>query len=44
MSKYGVHSFRFEVVEYCEADLLTEKEKYWADYFGAKEFGFSMKN
>jgi len=28
MSKYGVHSFRFEVVEYCEADLLTEKEKY----------------
>jgi hypothetical protein len=24
--------------------MLNEKEKYWADYFKAKEFGFSIKN
>lgn len=44
MMKYGLQSFKFEVVEFTSEDLLNEKEKYWADYFKAKEFGFSIKN
>jgi hypothetical protein len=44
MLKYGLHKFKFEVVEFCEEYMLNEKEKYWADYFKAKEFGFSIKS
>lgn len=44
MMKYGLHAFKFEVVEFTSEDLLNDKEKYWADYFKAKEFGFSIKN
>jgi hypothetical protein len=44
MIKYGLHAFKFEVIELCSEDWLNEKEKYWADYFKAKEFGFSIKN
>ena len=44
MMKHGLHKFKFEVVEFCDELLLNEKEKYWADYFKAKEFGFSIKN
>ena len=44
MIKYGLHAFKFEVIELCGEDWLNEKEKYWADYFKAKEFGFSIKN
>lgn len=44
MNKYGLHSFKFEVIERCEEYELSEKEKYWADYFKSKEFGFSIKN
>lgn len=44
MMKYALHAFKFEVVELCSEDWLNEKEKYWADYFKAKEFGFSIKN
>lgn len=44
MLKHGLHKFKFEVVERCEEHLLNEKEKYWADYFKSREFGFSIKN
>lgn len=44
MLKHGLHTFKFEVVERCEEYLLNEKEKYWADYFKSREFGFSIKN
>jgi hypothetical protein len=44
MLKYGLHKFKFEVVERCDEELLNEKEKYWADYFKSREFGFSIKN
>lgn len=44
MMKYGLASFKFEVIEFTSVELLNEKEKYWADYFKAKEFGFSIKN
>lgn len=44
MLKHGLHKFKFEVVERCDEQLLNEKEKYWADYFKSREFGFSIKN
>ena len=42
MMKYGIHKFKYEIIE--ETDKLSEREKYWGDYFGAKVFGYSIKN
>ena len=39
----GPENFTFEVIEECTRALLDEREKYWQDYFKAKEFGFSIK-
>ena len=44
MLKHSLHKFKFEVVERCDEELLNEKEKYWAEYFKSREFGFSIKN
>ena len=44
MLKHSLHKFKFEVIERCSEDLLNEKEKYWAEYFKSREFGFSIKN
>ena len=43
MSKYGVENFTFEIIEECSRNMLNEREDYWQDYFGAKEFGYSIK-
>ena len=43
MLQYGVENFTFEIVEECSRDKLNEREDYWQDYFGAKEFGYSIK-
>lgn len=39
----GVENFTFEVIEECPANKLNEREDYWQKYFGAKEFGYSIK-
>jgi hypothetical protein len=43
MYKYGIHNFRYEIIEEVERENLTGREKYWSDYFGAKVFGYTMK-
>lgn len=43
MEKEGVWNFSFEIVEKCTKDKLSEKEQYWQKFFGAKEFGYSIK-
>lgn len=43
MLKYGVENFTFEIIEECSRDKLNSREDYWQDYFGAKEFGYSIK-
>ena len=43
MLKYGVENFTFEIVEECSRNILNEREDYWQEYFGAKEFGYSIK-
>jgi len=43
MYKHGIHSFKYEIVEEVEKAKLSEREKYWSDYFGAQVFGYTMK-
>lgn len=43
MLEHGVENFTFEIVEECSRAQLNEREDYWQDYFGAKEFGYSIK-
>lgn len=43
MYKYGIHNFKYEIIEEVEKDRLSEQEKYWSNYFGAKVFGYTMK-
>ena len=43
MLQKGVENFTFEVIEECEKNKLNEREKYWIDYFHAKDYGYSIK-
>ena len=43
MLQYGVENFTFEIIEECPRDKLNDREDYWQDYFGAREFGYSIK-
>ena len=43
MAEDGVWNFTFEIVEVCEKAQLGEREQYWQKFFGAKEYGYSMK-
>ena len=43
MRSAGPENFTFEIVESCERSLLDNREDFWQDYFGAKEFGYSIK-
>jgi group I intron endonuclease len=42
--EFGIDRFQFEVVETTnDVTKLSEMEKYWQEFFKAKEFGYSMK-
>lgn len=43
MMEEGVWNFTFEIVEVCEKSQLNEREQYWQKFFGAKEYGYSIK-
>ena len=43
MIEEGLESFTWEIVEEVESDKLSEAEKYWQEYYKAKDFGYSMK-
>ena len=43
MLEHGVENFTFEIVEECSRAQLNDREDYWQEYFGAKEFGYSIK-
>lgn len=43
MAEDGVWNFTFEIVEVCEKSQLSEREQYWQKFFGAKEYGYSVK-
>lgn len=41
MRKHGVENFSIEVVEECDASILSEREKYWIEYFGSFKYGYN---
>lgn len=43
MVKEGVENFTFELIEECSPAQLNDREKYWQEFFKAKEFGYSIK-
>ena len=44
MQKDGLQNFTFELVEEVSKDKLTEREKYWIDFYGSKKYGLNEKN
>ena len=43
MLSIGVENFMFEIIEECSSDKLTEREKYWTDFYKAQEFGYVVR-
>jgi predicted GIY-YIG superfamily endonuclease len=39
----GVENFTFEIVEECSIGKLNEREQFWQNYFGAREYGYSIR-
>jgi hypothetical protein len=44
MQKDGLENFTFELVEEVPKDKLTEREKYWINFYGSKEYGLNERN
>ena len=40
--KYGLDNFSFEVIEECNRSNLSEREKYWIDYYNTFKNGYNM--
>lgn len=43
MREVGIHNFTFEIIEECSRENLSAREQYWQTFFGAKEYGYSIK-
>ena len=43
MGQYGIENFTFEVVERVEKDRLSEREKFYIDFYQTKEYGMNQK-
>lgn len=41
--KYGLENFTFEIIELCQEDnnILSEKEKYWINFYNSYENGYN---
>ena len=44
MQKDGLQNFTFELVEEVPKEKLTEREKYWINFYGSKEYGLNERN
>ena len=44
MKKYGIENFTFEVLERVEKEHLSEKEKYYIEFYASKEVGLNERN
>lgn len=42
MHEIGPEHFRFELIEDCPRDKLNERERYWIDFLGSKEYGYNV--
>lgn len=43
MLEVGIENFTFELIEECAPVQLTEREKFYTDFYKAQEFGYSIK-
>ena len=43
MLEQGVENFTFELLEECPGEQLTEREKFYTDFYKAQEYGYSIK-
>ena len=41
MNKYGIENFFIEEIEQCEESVLSEREKYWIEYYGSFKYGYN---
>lgn len=39
----GIENFTFEIIEECSEEKLNEREQYYQQFFGSREFGYSMR-
>ena len=40
----GIENFTFELLEEVPKDKLTEREKYWINFYNSKEYGMNERN
>ena len=43
MLSIGVENFTFEIIEECSGIQLTEREKYWTDFYQAQSYGYVVR-
>lgn len=41
MRKYGIENFQFSIVELCTKEELSNKEKYWINFYNSFESGYN---
>ena len=43
MQKDGLQNFTFELIEEVPKDKLTEREKYWINFYGSRDYGLNER-
>ena len=41
MNKYGIDCFLIETIEECDENVLSQREKYWIEYYGSFKNGYN---
>lgn len=44
MKRYGIHNFTFEILEKCDKDKLSEREKFYISLYKTNEWGLNENN
>lgn len=43
INKYGIDNFKFEIIETCSKEQLSDREKYWIKYYNSlKPYGYNL--
>jgi hypothetical protein len=43
-NKYGENNFKFEIIETCTKDILSEREIYWINFYDSMNNGYNLEN
>lgn len=41
INKYGIENFSIEIIEECSPEILSDREKYWIEYYGSFKYGYN---